>query len=278
MRIASGEFLRFSHPRRRRRLHPVARDFGRALRVVAVLVPLMIFVYWLIAAESFALAEIEIKENPRVPASWMRRAIEAELGGNLVILPLSRVRERLSGHPWLANVEVHKELPDRLFVEVDERLAVAVLEAEDGAYFIDGSGRRIASVRPGESAVGLLRLASGGSGSEVPAPLALQERLCLEKAIQLSRALADADLVNWRSRLLRIEVVGDDDFRLFAENLPFPVLVRSASVVAGARVLDALLPEILARTSSVYEVDLRFQGRVVVRPEMNGDRRQQKET
>ena len=140
MRIASGEFLRFSHPRRRRRLHPVARDFGRALRVVAVLVPLMIFVYWLIAAETFALAEIEIKENPRVPASWMRRAIEAELGGNLVILPLSRVRERLSGHPWLANVEVHKELPDRLFVEVDERLAVAVLEAEDGAYFIDGFG------------------------------------------------------------------------------------------------------------------------------------------
>lgn len=268
----SGEFLRPRYPRRRRRRRRSLRALGRVLRVSILVAPGLAAAAWLLAGSTFRLHNIESRSTARIPTSWVRQTLDRERGSNLFLLSLAEVRESLSGHPWLAQVDVRKALPDTLHVLVEERQAAAVLEtAGEGAWFVDREGRRIAPVGSDDRTAGLLTLAAGSLGGEVSPALQLQETECLRRAIAIADALATVQAPVGADRLVRIEVVGDDDFRLFAEGMPFAVLVRSTAVRDRARLLVSLLPEIRHHRDVVGEVDLRFAGRVVVRQQSTGD-------
>ena len=63
-----------------------------------------------------------------------------------------------------------------------------------------------------------------------------------------------------------VEVIGDDDYRVYLGELPFPILVRSRDVASRIELLEQLRPAILERAAVIAEVDLRFESRVIVRP------------
>jgi hypothetical protein len=71
---------------------------------------------------------------------------------------------------------------------------------------------------------------------------------------------------DWSAKLSRIEVLGDEDFRLHTAALPFPVLVTRGQVGPKARRLLEILPELTQRYSRIAAVDLRFSRRIVVQP------------
>lgn len=274
---AAGEFLRVRQPRRRRRRAPVLRLFGTAARVALVVLPPLAAASWMLRTQRFALQSVHVLDTARVPESWVRERLRPELGTNLLLVSLSRVEGRLAGHPWIARVAVDKELPHGLRVAVEERRPAAVLETEEGLVFVDESGRRIAPVGESETVDGWVRLAGGPDGAMISPALALEETRCLRRAIELSRRLADARAVGPGAGVTRIEVVGDDDFRVFIESLPFPVVVRSGDGVARAQALGTLLPRIVERAGEIGELDLRFEGRVIVRP-ASGNWQQVKES
>ena len=83
----------------------------------------------------------------------------------------------------------------------------------------------------------------------------------LEVAGELGRVNPD-----WAAHLGRIEVLGEEDFRLETAALPFPILVRSGDVAAKAKRLEALLPELARRYPAIESVDLRFSRRIVIEP------------
>jgi cell division protein FtsQ len=250
-----------------------------ALRTAMVVAPPLALASWLVQSERFQLQSLGIPETDRVEIEWVVERLTPELGQNLFLLPLSRVEKRLQGHPWVERVVVRKQLPQALVVTIEERSAAAVLETREALFFVDRSGRRIAPVPDGEVADSWVRLTgSDGPGGELSTAMALAEERCLEKAIKLNSGLAASALPGRWKRLARIEVVGEDDFRLYAEDLSFPVLVRSADGVARAERLQGLLPEILDRADEVGEVDLRFRGRVIVRSGPSGNWQAVKET
>jgi hypothetical protein len=66
--------------------------------------------------------------------------------------------------------------------------------------------------------------------------------------------------------VLWVEVIGDDDYRVYLGRLPFPILVRSKDVTPRIDLLEQLRPAILEHAPILAEVDLRFESRVIVRP------------
>jgi len=274
--------------RRRSRLAAFVRPF--LLAAVIVGFPSVVL-WWSATSPRFALADLEIHGSERVSADWMREQLADLLGRNLVWMPLDGVERTLSGHPWIAGVEVTKELPDRLRVVVVERRPVAILDeapagGDDGesrSFWIDADGSLIAP-RAGAAArsavqegfdSAFVRLRWAGV-SEVPAE---RRRLVLAAALGAAREVARA-VPAWGGAVDSVTVLGDEDFRLEGAAMPFPLLVRNDSeggegeqgseIASRVRRLEELLPEIRSemgtRLAEPASIDLRFRHRIVVRP------------
>jgi cell division septal protein FtsQ len=256
------DFRRRGAPPRRRRPSLLAK-LVRPLVVALVLVALPLGVAaWVVSAPRFELRDLVIeKGGRRVSETWVRQALAPFQGKNLVLLSLAEVTERLERNPWIASVEVEKELPDRLEVGFSERRPVALLQRGSRLVYADAEGEPIAPVAtPAEleeaRRAGLLvvsfahpQLRSGGVGR------------ALAVAGELGRVQPD-----WAAKLSRIEVLGDEDFRLHTAELPFPLLVRRGEVAVKVQPLEGLLPEMLGRYPKIDAVDLRFSRRIVVQP------------
>jgi hypothetical protein len=263
---AASPFLRPSQPRRRRR----RSIFGRVARRLGRFLPVLVLPaagwFWVSDGDSFALEAVETAGSPRIPPDWIEHALAPELGSNLLALPLERVRRRLEENPWLGRIEARKELPHVLRVTVQERVAAAVLETQDGLYYVDVDGDRIARLEPGDSAESLLRVAAGTTAIGISPALATSEASSVRHALAIETSLEQSTGPEWCLPVLWVEVIGDDDYRVYLGELPFPILVRSQDVAARIALLEQLRPAILERAPILAEVDLRFESRVIVRP------------
>lgn len=261
---AGGRVLDFRRsgtpPRRRRKslFFVLLKPFLAALLLVAL--PAGV-VGWVLTAPRFALRGIEIDaRGPRVSALAVRQALAPFEGKNLVRLSLAETASTLRRNPWVDSVEIVKELPDGLRVKVSERRPVALLLAGNSLVWADAEGRAIAPVTtPTEleeaREAGLLVV------SFARQPVAGGLAAALGAAAELGRAQPD-----WSAQLSRIEVLGEGDFRMHTDVLPFPLLVTSGQLGPKIQHLVELLPELARRYPRIEAVDLRFSRRIVVQP------------
>jgi len=237
--------------RRRNPWLALAGPFAQAALLVAT--PLLLAL-WLLSSPTFALVRIEVAGNRVVSESWVEGAL-APLGGrNLLRLHLPEVERRLGANPWIARVTVEKRLPDGLRVALVERHAAALLRTADGLAVLDSEGHVVAPWTPELGAEDLLLVSVGTQGP-----------------VELGGALAIADELqdaapDWAATLSEVEVLSEDSFRLFLGALPFPVAVRSGTLVARLPMLRHLLPELERRYPALASVDLRFERRLIFQP------------
>jgi cell division protein FtsQ len=262
------DFRRRGVPPRRRRRHPLLLLLRPlAVAVLVVLLPAGLAA-WVLTSRRFALSDVVVEgSTQRVRPEWVRQALAPYRGKNLVRLPLSEAAEALQKNPWIQSVELQKELPGRLRVELTERRPVALLRSggaqEDGdgrgdgeLVYADPDGRPIARVDsvPEAHKAGLLEV-------YFSRPVAGGIEGALEVAGELGRVRPD-----WAAALTRIDVLGEEDFRLHTDALPFPLVVARGEVGPKARRLEELLPELERRYPVIESVDLRFSRRIVVQP------------
>ena len=106
-----------------------------------------------------------------------------------------------------------------------------------------------------------------GSGRAGETPAARPELFA--RALSLRDELQAAD-PDWAAGLSEIEILGEEDFRLWSADLAFPLLVRAGSVRAKLQFLDALLPQVERRYEKIDAVDLRFARRIILKPAAAG--------
>jgi len=247
-------FRRRSAAVRVRRRNPwlaLAGPFARAATVVVTPVALAL---WLFTAPSFALAKIVVAGNHVVPAAWVEKALAPFDGENLFRLPLDAVERRIATNPWVEHVTLEKRLPNRLEIELVERRPAALLRTAEGVAVVDREGHVVAPWTPalgGENLV-LLSVATVG-GVDLGG--------ALDVADELARVAPD-----WAATLSEIEVLSEDDFRLYLGALPFPVAVRRGTLGERLPALRQLLPELERRYPAVGSVDLRFERRLIFQP------------
>jgi hypothetical protein len=252
-----GKVLPFRRPasvvrvRRRNPWIALAGPFARALVVVGAPVGLGV---WLFASPSFALTRFELAGNRHVEPAWVESTLAPLRGENLWRLPLAEVESRLRAHPWVAELTIEKRPPNSLRLVVTERQPAALLRAGDALTVLDRDGRAIAPWEPGTSDADLL-LVSVGAASAVD----------LGGAVTVAEELRAA-APDWAATLSEVQVLSDEDFRLFLGALPFPLVVRAGTLRARLSVLRPLVPELERRYAGVDEVDLRFERRIIFQP------------
>lgn len=272
---AGGRVLDFRRrgtpPRRKRRsvLWTLAKPLAVALALVGL--PAGV-VTWVLTAPLFGLRDVQVSEaagsaTHRISMESVRQALAPLQGKNLVRLSLAEAAARVERNPWIASVEMAKELPGRLHVKVAERRPVALLLMDGGLVYADSDGKAIARVTtPAEldeaRSAGLLVVSFVRNFAHKPHKEGVGSALGV--AADLGRVQP-----TWASKLSRIEVLGEEDFRLHTDALPFPLLVRSGQVKPKIERLVELLPELSRRYVRIEAVDLRFARRIVVQPALS---------
>ncbi|HVK71804.1 MAG TPA: FtsQ-type POTRA domain-containing protein [Kofleriaceae bacterium] len=108
---------------------------------------------FLTTSPRFAVTAIEVRGAHAVPADELRALLPFAPGVNVFRIDTGAAEAALRRHPWVADVDVHRELPDTVVVDVRERRAAAVVAA-DGLYLVDADGRpfKKAELERGEGA------------------------------------------------------------------------------------------------------------------------------
>ena len=207
---------------------------------------------WTLYHPSFELRTLSVAGTGRVAAEWVEERLQPLVGRPLLLVRLAEVEILLNDHPWIGGLEVRREMPRSLRIEVTERVPVAILTVAGSTVWVDAAGRSIAAFDPETGPSDLLRIVAPA----ISAPEVLTVLAAAREASRLQGL--------WGHAVDRIEVSAVGDLKLHSRELPFPLLVRPDGLEVGLRRLTEYMDEIVRRYPDAGAVDVRFVNRIVI--------------
>lgn len=123
------------------------------ISLVAVLAVSLLYGYRFVTSNSyFELKEIHVSGNSRLSQGDITKIGDVSLGLNCLEMNIGEVEHRLSENPWIESVTVRREFPNRLRINVVEKVPAFWIRQGDGLYFADAAGTVIAPMHPGDMA------------------------------------------------------------------------------------------------------------------------------
>jgi cell division protein FtsQ len=141
----------------------------------------------------FALTSIEIEGHRRLDRREVLKWAGVAEGRSVWDATPGAVRVRLLSHPWIQQVQVQREFPNRLMITVQERRPVAIVLL-DGLRYVDRHGRVLGPLRNDDSRD--FPIISGLDGAEI----ADFTGIGMHRALQLLR---------WCERLNSLDTVSE---------------------------------------------------------------------
>jgi cell division protein FtsQ len=127
-----------------RRFGEVAGDFFRAfclLFCAAVLTCAFIYVYsYLLSSPYFAIRETSVRGLNELTEKDILTLADVKSAQNLLAVNKTAIEKRVGDNPWVKNIYVGRELPDRLVLELKERQPLALLKNKNDFYLVDTEG------------------------------------------------------------------------------------------------------------------------------------------
>ena len=131
----------------------------------------------------FNIAQVQVVGTDQVDPEEITNLIGVLPGQNIFSLRAKDVIDALAGHPWIQGVELIRQLPDKVVLQVTERQSVFVVP--HGTFFLEVAADGVVlAVRP------LAKLALPlVTGVDVPEQVRLGQRLLGEEVTQVGRCL-----------------------------------------------------------------------------------------
>lgn len=108
---------------------------------VAVLALSFIYIYgFLLSTPFFAIKETSVRGVKELTEKEVLTLAGIKPQQNLLALNTETLVRRIATNPWVKNIYVGKELPNRIVLEVWERVPVALVKREEDFYLIDIEG------------------------------------------------------------------------------------------------------------------------------------------
>lgn len=200
----------------------------------------------------FAVKTIDVAGAVHTPRAAIDAVTRQYVGLNLFRIDIARVQHDLGGVGWISRIEIEKKLPDTLRIRVVERTPAALVQTGDAIRYADDNGVAFAELTPSAGDADLPLIADA-SGAE------------LKRCTDLLRELRARDPQLY-SRISEVRPLPPDGFAIFDRELGAFIYAKGSDLSAKWRDLHAIArAENLGRAAIEY-ADLRFDGRVVLRP------------
>lgn len=243
----------------RRRSRRILVEIGKTVLLmtcVAVIASMLIFAYnFVIVSPYFQMKETLVRGTERLQSDAVVELTGLKPSQNILMTNLGAVARKVKANPWVKDVSVRRDFPDRLVIEVTERKPVALVERGDGLYFIERDGTAFEKIATGEKTDLPVLTGFYRKGAE--------NREMILKSLELLDFMASYTEVPEIRHIS--EIHGDDLFglSLFAEGLCLKL--GFGEFDTKLRRLKPVLADLARRSLSGYFIiDLNNPGKVTV--------------
>jgi len=152
---------------------------------ITVLCLLFIYVYsYLLSASYFEIKETSVRGLKELTEKDILTVAALKPRQNLLAVNTGALASRISANPWVKNIYVGRELPNRLVLEVRERVPVAMVKQASDFYLMDSEGFVFKKLGKGDEVD--LPILTGIKSAEKENPQLLLSTLNLLKEISTS--------------------------------------------------------------------------------------------
>lgn len=198
--------------------------------------------------------------NHRLTGAAIETMLDGLRGENILFADLEAWRARLAESPWIADSSFRRSLPSTVEVSVRERTPVAIGRIGDRLYLVDERGATIDEYGPEYGVLDLPIVDGFEKGEAKTEANAARGALAARLIMSLRQKPAVA------SRLSQVDVSDVHNVTILLNDDPAELRVGDSRFLDRVESYLSLSEALHARVPEIDYVDLRFDGRVYVRP------------
>jgi cell division protein FtsQ len=210
--------------------------------------------------------QIEVTGAQHVAHAQIMDVMGGDIGRNIFFVPLAQRKQQLEQIPWVESASVMRFVPNRLRIEIHERTPVAFARIGPHISLIDAGGT-------------LMELAPGGkhkysfaviTGMNAGEPLSTRAAR-MKNYNDLVREL-DSSGARYSHELSEVDLSDPEDVKVLAADPNGEVLVHlgSGNYLQRYKTYVTHVQQWRQQFDKLESVDLRYDGQIIVNPDLNG--------
>ena len=214
--------------------------------------------------------QIEVAGADHVAHAQIMEVMGGDIGRNIFFVPLAERKQQLEQIPWVESASVMRFVPNRLRIEIHERTPVAFARIGSHISLIDAGGT-------------LMELAPGGKhkysfpvieGMNAGEPLSTRAAR-MKNYNELVREI-DSSGARYSQELSEVDLTDPEDVKVLAADANGEVLVHlgSGNYLQRYKTYVTHVQQWRQQFDKLESVDLRYDGQIIVNPDLNGMARQ----
>lgn len=228
--------------------------------------------------------QVEVVGAQHVSHAQIMEVMGGDIGRNIFFVPLAQRQQQLEQIPWVESASVMRFVPNRLRIEIHERTPVAFARIGAHISLIDAGGN-LMELAPGPKHSG----ASGAPGSGVtPRKYSFPVITGISSAEPISTRAArmknynelmrqlDAGGARYSQEISEVDLSDPDDAKVMTSDANGEVLVHlgAANYLQRYRIYVTHVQAWRQQFDKLDSVDLRYDGQIIVNPDLQGIVRQ----
>jgi cell division protein FtsQ len=227
---------------------------------------------------------IEVTGAQHVSHSQIMEVMGIDIGRNIFFVPLAQRQHQLEQIPWVESASVMRFVPNRLRIEIHERTPVAFARIGSHISLIDAGGNLMELTQGGKHAGVPGASGSGATGSKYSFPVIsgmngnepLSTRAARMKSYNDLIQQLDFGGARYSQEISEVDLTDVEDVKVVTADPNGDVLVHlgSSNYLQRYRVYVTHVQAWRAQFDKLESVDLRYDGQIIVNPDLEGMARQ----
>ena len=214
--------------------------------------------------------QIETVGTEHVTHGQIMEVMGGDIGRNIFFIPLGEQKKQLEQIPWVESASVMRFVPNRLHVEIHERTPVAFVRLGSRISLIDAGGT-VMELGPGNKRKYSFPVIVGMSSGEALSTRAVRMKSYNELVRQL-----DSGGAQYSRELSEVDVNDPEDLKVIVADPNGEVLVHlgASDFLARYKTYVTHVQQWRQQFDKLESVDLRYDGQIIVNPDLEGISRQ----
>jgi len=214
--------------------------------------------------------QIEVSGAEHVAHAQIMEVMGGDIGRNIFFVPLAQRKQQLEQIPWVESASVMRFVPNRLRIEIHERTPVAFARIGAHISLIDAGGTLMELAPGGKHKYSFAVIAGMNAGE----PLSTRAGR-MKNYNELVREL-DSGGARYSQELSEVDLSDSEDVKVLAADSNGEVLVHlgSGNYLQRYRTYVTHVQQWRQQFDKLESVDLRYDGQIIVNPDLEGMARQ----
>jgi cell division protein FtsQ len=214
--------------------------------------------------------QIEVAGAEHVTHAQIMEVMGGDIGRNIFFVPLAQRKAQLEQIPWVESASVMRFVPNRLRIEIHERTPVAFARIGSHISLIDAGGTLMELAPGGKRKYSFAVIAGMNAGEP------LSTRAARMKNYNALVHDLDSTGARYSQELSEVDIGDPEDVKVLAADSNGEVLVHlgAGNYLQRYRSYVTHVQQWRQQFDKLESVDLRYDGQIIVNPDLQGMARQ----